>query len=62
MNENINLVEILKDAPKGTKLYSPICGECELNKVYVSTNMIGCIAKGKEQIGFDKRGRYVLCM
>lgn len=29
MNENINLVEILKDAPKGTKLYSPICGECE---------------------------------
>lgn len=30
MNENINLIEILKDAPKGTKLWSPICGECEL--------------------------------
>lgn len=29
MNENLNLVEILKDAPKGTKLWSPICGECE---------------------------------
>lgn len=29
MNENINLIEILKDAPKGTKLYSPFCGECE---------------------------------
>lgn len=29
MNENINLVEILKDAPKGTKLWSPLCGECE---------------------------------
>ena len=28
MNENINLVEILKNAPKGTKLWSPICGEC----------------------------------
>lgn len=26
MNENINLVEILKDCPKGTKLYSPIFG------------------------------------
>lgn len=29
MNENINLVEILKDCPKGTKLYSPIFGEVE---------------------------------
>lgn len=32
MNENINLVDILKKAPKGTKLWSPICGECELCK------------------------------
>lgn len=28
MNENINLVEILKDAPKGTKLWSPMFGDC----------------------------------
>ena len=27
MNENLNLVEILKDCPKGTKLYSPVSGE-----------------------------------
>lgn len=27
MNENINLCEILKDCPKGTKLYSPLFGE-----------------------------------
>lgn len=33
MNKNLNLVEILKDAPKGTKLWSPICGECEFIKV-----------------------------
>ena len=33
MNENLNLVEILKYAPEGTKLWSPICGECELVKV-----------------------------
>lgn len=26
MNENLNLVEILKDCPKGTKLYSPLVG------------------------------------
>lgn len=35
MNENINLIEILKDAPKGTKLWSPLCGECKLYKVDV---------------------------
>lgn len=27
MNENLNLVEILKDCPKGMKLYSPIFGD-----------------------------------
>lgn len=27
MNENLNLVEILKDTPRGTKLYSPIYGK-----------------------------------
>lgn len=27
MNENINLVKILRDCPKGTKLYSPLYGE-----------------------------------
>lgn len=29
MNENLNLVEILKDCPKGTKLYSNVYGEVE---------------------------------
>ena len=29
MNENLNLVEILKDCPKGTKLYSTMYGEVE---------------------------------
>lgn len=33
MNENLNLVEILKDCPKGTKLYSTIYGEVELYNV-----------------------------
>lgn len=35
MNENLNLVEILKDCPEGTKLYSPIFGDVELVKVYL---------------------------
>ena len=33
MNENLNLVEILKDCPAGTKLYSTIYGEVELNEI-----------------------------
>lgn len=33
MNEKLNLVELLKDAPKGTKLWSPICGECEFSEI-----------------------------
>ena len=33
-NENLNLAEILKDCPKGTKLYSPIFGEVEFNCIY----------------------------
>lgn len=31
---NVNIGEILKDAPRGLKLYSPIFGEVELNCVY----------------------------
>ena len=34
MNENLNLVEILKDCPEGTELYSPLYGDVEL--MYVS--------------------------
>ena len=33
MNENLNLVEILKDCPKGTKLYSTIFGDVKFNHV-----------------------------
>ena len=33
MNENLNLVEILKDCPKGTKLYSPVYEYVELVSV-----------------------------
>lgn len=33
MNENLNLIEILKECPKGTKLYSPIYGDVELVRV-----------------------------
>ena len=35
MNENLNVVEILKDCPNGTKLYSSVFGEVELDLVDV---------------------------
>ena len=33
MEININIAEILKDKPKGTKLYSSACGKCKLEEV-----------------------------
>lgn len=33
MENKINIAEILKDCPKGMKLYSPICGEVEFNEI-----------------------------
>lgn len=62
MNENINLVEILKDCPSGTKLYSPLAGEVELCKVdeeeyfpiLIKFNNDGYLRK----IGFTGDGRF----
>lgn len=34
MNMETNIVEILKDKPQGTKLYSSACGKCKLESVY----------------------------
>ena len=33
MNENLNLVDILKDCPKGTKLYSTMYGDVEFESI-----------------------------
>lgn len=38
MNENLNLVEILKDCPSGTKLYSTVFGYVEFVHVNISAN------------------------
>ena len=59
MDKNLNLVEILKDAPKGTKLWSPICGECEL--VAVEENYaypISCNTSDGINIKFTNLGKY----
>lgn len=64
MDKELNLVEILKNAPKGTKLYSPICGECELDNVNSNdtTYPIACKYNDREgylvSISFTAEGRY----
>ena len=48
MNENLNLIEILKDCPKGTKLYSTVYGEVEFDR----------INKGEDSVKFIKSDGY----
>ena len=48
MNENLNLVEILKDCPKGTKLYSTVYGDVEFDR----------INKGEDSVKFIKSDGY----
>ena len=63
MNENLNLVEILKDCPKGTKLYTPISGEVYLNRVCCNNDDypigVSCDISGNGiELSFGKDGRY----
>ena len=60
MNENLNLVEMLKDCPEGTKLYSPIIGEvvfkrikdCEYPEYPIVTR------RGNRILSFTKEGLF----
>lgn len=60
MNENINLCEILKDCPEGTKLYSPVCGEVEFSRIdYSSPLSVRVIDKNNTERGFDEKGKKI---
>lgn len=56
---NINIAEILKDCPKGTKLYSPICGEVELSQICNNCYKYSIIVKTVmgDSLSFAKDGR-----
>lgn len=57
MNENLNLVEILKDCPEGTKLYSPIIGEVEFKCIkYSDYPIVTCSKNGNHILLFTKDG------
>lgn len=55
----INIAEILKDCPKGTKLYSSICGECRLIKIYDGLGF-DVINDTDDVFNFSYDGRYNL--
>ena len=38
--EKVNIAEILEDCPKGTELYSPICGKCNFNFIQFADSTI----------------------
>lgn len=56
MNENLNLVEILKDCPKGTKLYSTIFGEVEFIECDNLYQIV--VAKEDKRYYFTSKGRF----
>ena len=58
MNKNLNLIEILKDCPKGTKLYSTVFGEVEFDKIDTDYRRrpIRVSVKNRSD-GFTKDGR-----
>ena len=58
MNENIDLTKILKDCPKGTKLYSPLFGEVDFQKIRSDDENAIVITKGDVDASFTKEGFY----
>lgn len=63
MEKKINIAEILRDMPKGTKLYSPLFGKCELVGTYTDEDgdfiLVECGCQDEElRKTFSSNGRY----
>ena len=58
MTNKINIVELLQDCPKGTKLYSPLCGECELNRIHNELKKIVVSTSDGTIYSFYNDGKY----
>lgn len=62
MENKINIAEILRDMPKGTKLYSPLFGKCECIEVVNSKYPIVIKAQSVNGAGvedFTENGRFI---
>ena len=57
MNENIDLTKILKDCPKGTKLYSSLCGEVYFKEIRSDYKYSIITTAGDCNVTFTKEGR-----
>lgn len=59
MNENLNLCQILKDCPKGTKLWSSVWGDVFFDKIYegVCGKPIALTAVGCNDIALYSNGK-----
>ena len=57
--DDLDLVEILKNCPKDTKLYTPLYGYVTLLEVRSSDSKYPIIIENSNKVclGFDKRGR-----
>ena len=56
--EKINIAELLRDCPKGMKLYSPLCGTCVFDHINYGT--IICKKQNTQEITFTSEGYYML--
>ena len=61
MNEMIDIVEILKDCKKGTKLYSPLFGEVKFIKVVPKGTQCITVSAGNRTVYFTRGGKYYSC-
>lgn len=59
MNKLLNIAEILQDCPKGTELYSTICGKCFLSKIYPHLG-IDVISEDNITYNFLYDGRFTI--
>ena len=66
MNENLNISKILKNAPKGVKLWSPIYGDCEFVEIKNDNSIFPIVCKVKvkelifcqDYVFFTAKGEY----
>lgn len=59
METKINIAEILKDKPQGTKLYSLTYGDCSYQE-YTGDFGIECHSQNGVQLNFDEYGKYCI--
>ena len=60
MNENIDLTKILKDCPKGFKLYSSVHGEVQFRYIYNGDFPIVVELSDSSDVDFTKDGKLYL--